>query len=296
MLTRKSRDHRSSKSSNGDASTITETRSRTISVFSSYNLKGGGGAEEDEQYEFVASPTSFKEAPSTPLPLKPPSSSCAPSTSPVCSPMQCPPPLSAAHPTTSSVQSIRKLAPKRLLQARPPGGSTPDLQSYVDSRRALLQLLREGPGGDVARASPVLQATINEARGEQPIRSRRFAWMTALGGSRNKSRRTVETDSAPAKKEEQTTSLRRNRSVATVRSRKSSGRTQSLFGRRKLSRSRSEDSLGFVNLTHSTSFDLHHRSMTYYSTYEKSREDRAEEERKVWRNWRNWVREKREEP
>ncbi|GAA5831330.1 hypothetical protein JCM5353_008559 [Sporobolomyces roseus] len=290
MLTRKNsrRTRSNSKESSGGASTTVGSRSRSTSVFSSYI--GGDGIEE-----LVASPTTYEPASSSAA-LHPSqtSPSFTSSSFPVPSTTVARPSISQRHPS-----------PTKPLQARAPIDSESALRTYVDSRKALLQLLRDGPGADVARSSPVLQASIGKAYSEKSIRTRgRFAWLANLGRT---SRKGIK-DEGEGKDEGsvQTKDLRRKKSVATVRSRKNSGRPQSFFGR-KVSRSRSEDSFGFVDLTLSKSLDVQHRSTTAYSSYgerwendwrergKRSNEDKAEEDRKLWKKWRSWVRERRED-
>ena len=288
MLTRKNsqRTRSFSKGSSEGASTTVESRSRSTSVFSSY--VGGDGIEE-----LVISPTTYGPSSASP---SAPSPSAIPSSFP-----------SSLNKSSSSSNSQGKPGTTKLLKPRAPVDST--LQNYVDSRKALLQLLRDGPGADVARSSPVLQATIGNAHSEKSIRTRgKFAWLTKLGRTRSQSRRRIQGEGERERKEDraaQVNDLRRKKSVATIRSRKSSGRPHSLFGR-KLSRSRSEISLGFVDLAPSKSLDAQIRSTTAYSSYgerwendwrqrgKKSGEVKAEEDRKVWKKWRTWVRERRE--
>ncbi|GAA5930754.1 hypothetical protein JCM1841_006407 [Sporobolomyces salmonicolor] len=50
------------------------------------------------------------------------------------------------------------------LQARPARPAASEIAQSLKARRQLFQILREGPGGDVARASPVLQNTVQKAR------------------------------------------------------------------------------------------------------------------------------------
>ncbi|GAA5870971.1 hypothetical protein JCM1840_002742 [Sporobolomyces johnsonii] len=50
------------------------------------------------------------------------------------------------------------------LQARPARPAASEIAQALEARRQLFQLLVEGPGGDVARASPVLQKTMQKAR------------------------------------------------------------------------------------------------------------------------------------
>ena len=188
------------------------------------------------------------------------------------------------------------------LLARPPilAGAT-DLPSYLESRRQLLQLLREGPGADAARSSSVLQATIRSAN-EKEETSRmkpRFKWLAGIQQSR-RSKVEVWSDEergvGQAERREKEKSLEREKSSTSLFQSRISNRPHSRHDRRS-SHLSSTDSLGVASLPSSASLNLEERSTEAYSTYgERWEVERSGdfEERRIWDQWRRWIRERRD--
>ncbi|GAA5899866.1 uncharacterized protein JCM6883_006014 [Sporobolomyces salmoneus] len=205
-----------------------------------------------------------------------------------------------------SLDHLPQPPPKRLL-ARAPLLSQSDLPNYLESRRQLFQLLREGPGADPARSSSVLQATIRSAHNEEDSSNwkAKFRWIG--GGSRGGKGGEVESrggmggtsvvrkDSWRSRKKS-LKSLKRQKSVSTLRSLKPWHRAQSVHEVKKPTTGRtSEDSLGFVHLATSTSLNFGGEPATY-ATYQRETlgGDAEEEEGKVWEQWKWWVKERRD--
>ncbi|GAA5986314.1 hypothetical protein JCM5350_002978 [Sporobolomyces pararoseus] len=219
-----------------------------------------------------------------------------------------PPCHSSAHdflsPRTSrsTVPRMEQKPVSKPLLARPPilAGAT-DLPSYLESRRQLLQLLREGPGADAARSSSVLQATIRSANDKEETSRRkpRFKWFARIQQSR---RSKVEVWSneergvGQAERREKEKSLEREKSSTSLFQSRISNRPHSRHDRQS-SHLSTTDSLGVANLPSSASLNLEERSTEAYSTYgERWEVERSGdfEERRIWDQWRRWIKERRD--
>ncbi|GAA5954266.1 hypothetical protein JCM3765_005335 [Sporobolomyces pararoseus] len=199
----------------------------------------------------------------------------------------------SARASSSAVPRRKSKPVSKPLLARAPllPGAT-DLPSYLESRRQLLQLLREGPGTDVARSSSVLQATIRSVneRAETSRSKPRFKWLAGFQQSR---KRKVEEWSDTERGVGKAERREHERSSTTLFQSRISNRPQSHHDRQSSPLSEM-DRIGIVNLPSSVSL---HSEEQAYSTYGERWElerDEQSEEKRVWDQWRSWIRERRD--